>query len=171
MKSIIYLDMDGVLADFEGKCVELVGPEWVKEINQPGWGALNQFPDLYSLLDPMSDALELYKGCVELIGDKNRVQCLTALPNRARDFFPNAAKHKIDWVHNHIDPSLRVHFGPFAKDKQYHVKHAHDVLIDDMYINIKQWRAAGGIGVEHKNAKDTLQQLSDWATRSNFGVK
>lgn len=110
-------------------------------------------------MEPYSDAVELYEGCIEIVGDKNRVQCLTALPNRARDSFPDAAKHKIDSVHHYISEDLRVHFGPFAKDKQYHKKHPHDVLIDDMYINIKQWRAVGGIGIEHKNAKQTLDEL------------
>ena len=33
------------------------------------------------------------------------------------------------------------------------------ILIDDFASNIKRWEAAGGIGILHKNANDTIQQL------------
>lgn len=165
MKSIVYLDMDGVLADFEGKAVELFGKDWEKEINRPNWGRFSEYPNLYEILNPMPDAMDLYNGVVGLMGgDKNRVQCLTALPNRARDSFPHATRHKIEWARKYIDPKLRVHFGPLAQDKQYHVQHEHDVLIDDMYLNIKQWRAAGGIGIVHTSAANSILMLKGMLT-------
>jgi len=160
MKPIIYLDMDGVQADFEGTAARIIGPNWKKEIDKPNWGAFAEIPDWFLRLDRMPDALELYQGCLELVdGDKNRVQSLTALPKRAHHVFPDAAQHKIEWSRLEMSKDLRVHFGPFAQDKQYHISHEHDVLIDDMYINIKQWRGAGGIGIEHKSAETTLRQL------------
>jgi hypothetical protein len=162
MKPIIMLDMDGVLADFEGWSFKTFGPSWKSEIDKENWGRFAEHPDLYALLEPFDDAKLLYEGCVEATGDKNLVQCLTALPNRARAAFPDAARHKIEWARKYINPDLRVHFGPFAKDKQYHKQHPDDILIDDMYINIKQWRKVGGIGIEHKNAKQTLDELNHY---------
>mgnify|MGYP003393669601 FL=1 len=158
MKPIIYLDMDGVLADFEGKAREIFGDEWKKEIDRPNWGSFQQYPNWFSMLDPMPDAIELYKGCVEIVGDKNQVKCLTALPHRG--IISNATEDKIMWARKHISPNLRVHFGPFARDKQHHVQHEHDVLIDDMYLNIKQWRAMGGVGIHHTSATQSLDELA-----------
>lgn len=160
MKSIIYLDMDGVLADFEGWAANQVGPDWQEEIQQDTWGKFKDYPNIYSLLPVMDGAKELYEKTVEFVGgDVNRVQILTALPNRAAGAFPDAVKDKIWWAHTYISPHIRVHFGPFAKHKCLHVKHAHDVLIDDMERNIKQWNAAGGIGILHKNTTDSLNAL------------
>ena len=33
------------------------------------------------------------------------------------------------------------------------------ILIDDYSKNIEQWRAAGGIGILHTSAEDTIKQL------------
>ena len=33
------------------------------------------------------------------------------------------------------------------------------ILIDDRESNIDQWRAAGGIGILHTSASNTIQQL------------
>ena len=151
--------MDGVLVDFERTAFELFGANWKHEIDKPNWGAFSKHPNLYEILKPMDDAMELYNGCVELVG-KDYVSCLTALPNRARNYFPDAAQHKIEWAIKYIDPSLRVYFGPFARDKQFHVRHKCDILIDDMPINIDQWNSKGGIGILHTSAKDTLEKLS-----------
>lgn len=136
-----------------------MGPDWKLEIKKDNWGAFALHPNIYDGLPAMHDAMHLYYGCLEMIGDPNRIQVLTALPNRAQNNFPDAVKHKIDWVHKHISPNLRVHFGPFAKHKQFHKKHEHDVLIDDMVLNIAQWNAVGGIGILHTSAQKSLIDL------------
>ena len=157
MKPIIYLDMDGVLADFEGYAYG-VCPEWKTEIEKKNWGRFGSELELFAKLSPMTDALELYHGCVEVAGDKNLVQILTALPNRAD--FKHAAKDKIDWARKYISPDIRVHFGPYAQDKQYHQQHPYDVLIDDKELNIAQWENAGGIGIVHRTAAESLSALT-----------
>jgi len=160
MNNVIYLDMDGVLADFEGHMHTLMGPVWKEEINKDGWGKLADHPSLYADLPMMPDALELYSGCLEKVAHYSQIQVLTALPNKAAPNFPDVVKHKIDWIHRHISPDLRVHFGPLAVHKQLHKKHANDVLIDDMKRNIKQWNDVGGIGILHTSAIGSLIELT-----------
>ena len=160
MKSIIFLDMDGVLANFSGFAVENFGNNWQTEIEKPNWGALSHIPNLFAQLNPMEDALELYYSCCEIIGDKNRVQILTALPNRAH--MESAARDKIEWAHKHISPDIRVHFGPYAQDKQYHKRHKFDILIDDSELNITQWESVGGYGIIHENSKKSTDELKSF---------
>jgi len=157
MKHVIYLDMDGVLANFEGKAIELFGTNWKTEVEADRWGKFADYQNIYEILDPMPDALELYNGCCEIIGNKTQVQILTALPNRAR--FDRAAQDKINWARRYIDPDIRVAFGPHAQDKQYHIRHTNDVLVDDMIRNVEQWKARGGVGVLHTSAASTLDIL------------
>lgn len=157
MKPILYLDMDGVLADFERKATEIFGAGWSDEVEKPNWGKLAEYPHWYRELPPMVDALELYDGCCKFMGDKNQVQILTALPNRAK--FARAAEDKIWWAKHHISPNIRVHFGPHAQDKQYHKQHPDDILIDDKLLNIEQWIEKGGFGIHHIDAESSLYKL------------
>src|SRR3972149_3709960 len=106
MKPIIYLDMDGVLTDFNRHAFELFGPEWKTELELPNWGRFANHPNLYSRLKPMSDAEQLLDGCLMFMkGDINRIQVLTALPRRAHAQFPDAARHKTEWCKKFIHPN------------------------------------------------------------------
>ena len=157
IKPFIYLDMDGVLANWEAKAKELIGDDWRAEVQKANWGGLYSYKDLFAIIEPMDDALELYDACLVIAGSRERVQILTALPNRAN--FPSAAQDKINWIHKHIHPEVRVNFGPRAQDKQWHCQNG-DVLIDDKERNIVQWVARGGCGIIHTSARDSIIKLT-----------
>lgn len=158
----IYLDMDGVLADFDSKCVELTGKHFmVWPDSQSAWAAIEQHQDMYRILPPLSDALALIEGCVSLskiYGCKLAV--LTAIPRIGR--LPLVAQHKQEWLAEHFPqfPDLLTNFniGPYAVDKQNHCKPDH-VLIDDSDLNIPQWIAKGGCGILHTSAEQSLAEL------------
>jgi 5'-nucleotidase len=159
IKPMLYLDMDGVVANFEGWAADSIGPTWKQEIDKPDWGSFGNFPNLYLNLPKMINADSLYHECCALVGE-DRVQFLTALPRRAQPIFPNAARHKVEWIKKNISPKARVHFGPYAVDKQLHVRSPEDILVDDMKINIDQWNKAGGIGILHTSAANSILQLN-----------
>lgn len=155
MGRIVYLDMDGVLADFEGTSQMLLGPEfnWKEEVGKPNWGKLHSIQNLYALLQPLPDAFELWEFVNAHYDD---VRILTAIPKRAH--FPEAVNDKRDWIHKLFGAHVEVCFGPYAYDKQFHCR-AGDILIDDAAINIGQWNDRNGLGILHTSTRDTVQKL------------
>ena len=78
---------------------------------------------------------------------------LTALP---RDNAERAAKHKRDWVSNHIGTYEVLTCQ--TKDKPNFCKPG-DVLIDDRAINRDAWLAKGGTYIIHTTAERTIGTL------------
>lgn len=149
----IFVDMDGVVANFEGKAIELFGADWKSEIEKPNWGRVSEIQNLYETLEPMPDAHELWDYLKYNFDD---VQILTAIPKRAH--FPEVVNHKRAWVHRHFGP-VRVNFGPYAFDKQFHCRTSDDILIDDTAINCNQWIEADGRAILHTSASNTIHTL------------
>jgi 5'(3')-deoxyribonucleotidase len=165
---IVYLDMDGVLADFDRKTIELIGKR-LRDFptSQSGWDAISDYKHIYSILDPMPDAHELVNGILYYQSiHKFDVGILTAIPKLGR--IPDAQVHKQQWISKYF-PELLPNFniGPHAIDKQNHCKPG-DVLIDDSHLNIPQWLEKGGYGIFHENAVSSLNSLRSYL-ESRYG--
>lgn len=158
----VYLDMDGVLADFDAKTIELIGKRLYDfPTSKEGWDAINHVPEIYSLLEPMPDADELVNGVFGLRQfHEFNVGVLTAIPKIGR--IPDAKIHKRRWIEIYYPKLLNdFNIGPHAQDKQKHCR-AGDVLIDDSGKNIPQWNAAGGYGILHTSASKSLSELEQY---------
>ena len=156
---IIHLDMDGVLADFEGYWFKLTGRRCADYDRKEFWEEAVQYPNIYWELSPMKDSRFLVDNIKDMIKGKDiQIEILTALPSMAE--FPLAAKHKEAWVKKHFSGKWKFKTGPFAVDKQKHAKPG-DILIDDKSRNIDQWIAAGGTGIIHTSAAKTIHILKD----------
>jgi hypothetical protein len=68
---------------------------------------------------------------------------------------------KIEWVHNHLGHVKAIHLVPREDKQKFAVTKdgKPNLLIDDYEKNIKEWEAAGGIGVRHINSMNTISQL------------
>lgn len=141
----INIDMDGVLADFEGYCFQKYGNSYSDLPSQEFWQDNNV--GLFACLDPLPTAYLLVDEVHKLASTHSTdVQILTALP---RDFhYPTARTEKRVWTDKYFPELIEVKFGPYAIDKQHHCKPG-DVLIDDNPLNIAQWHLAGGFGILH----------------------
>jgi 5'(3')-deoxyribonucleotidase len=165
----VYVDMDGVIADFDKKTKELIGKSLDEfPTSAEGWAAMNNHKDIYSLLEPMPDALELIEGILDLrkIYDF-RLEVLTAIPKIGR--IPTAKQDKVYWIEKHF-PGIfdQFNIGPNAEHKQYHCV-TDDVLIDDSVQNIPQWNSKGGLGILHTRASDSLLELYGYLS-GKYGV-
>jgi 5'(3')-deoxyribonucleotidase len=150
----IYIDCDGVLADFDGWKAEIAKtrPE-VNDDTKGLWSVVKDEDHFYLNLPMLPDAQELMSFLRET---EIPLAILTALPRR--NTVPDAESDKRTWIKKYIDPSIEFNIGPFAIDKQNFAKPGR-VLIDDNDKNIAQWNAKGGIGILHRTLQATLEEL------------
>jgi 5'(3')-deoxyribonucleotidase len=146
----IYLDMDGVVADFDGYAEPIVGfrtPGGVR-YDQEGWELISANPRVYSELKEMPEADRLVKETLALAKEHDMaVGFLTAIP-RQNDV-PWVFHDKINWINSRWS-GIPVFFGPYSHDKHVHCKSPNDILIDDRPSNIDEWRSAGGKAILHE---------------------
>lgn len=148
MRNTIYLDMDGVVADWNAGVYDILG--YTKEdpnAHYPDeeWEKIKSNDRMYRDLPVMAGAQDLVKIARRFRDQLGwKLLFLTAIP-KGNDV-PWAFYDKMLWTQKHF-PDIPVHFGPFAKDKQHHCKDG-DILIDDRKSNIEEWRSRGGIAIE-----------------------
>lgn len=154
----LYLDMDGVVADFDAKVQEILGyaKEPYARYPDEDWRKILEYPRFYGDLPLCKDALHLVTICLHIAHVNNMdIKFLTAIP-RDNDF-PWAFHDKVYWAKEHF-PNIPVWFGPYSHDKKIHAK-PKDILIDDRVVNITEWNEVGGIGILHKGDVDATIRI------------
>lgn len=145
----IWLDMDGVFADFEVVASEILGRKvgWgINDLLDEDWSTLQKVPNLYRNLPVMPGSTDLMEAVLNL-QDEFEIKFLTAIP-RVKTI-PSARQDKTDWIDENF-PGIPVEFGPFSKDKWKHAKFL-DILIDDKPSNVLEWVSKGnGISILHE---------------------
>jgi 5'(3')-deoxyribonucleotidase len=158
--STIYLDMDGVVADFDRAVQAILGGDTRVDQRYPEseWAKLRGHQRIYQDLPLCVDANFLVNGVRALAKEQGlRVLFLTAVPKD--NDFPWAFVDKIAWAQRYF-PDIPVWFGPYSEDKQIRSR-PDDVLIDDRVSNITQWRDQGGYAILYQGqAQPVLDELS-----------
>jgi len=160
----IFLDQDGVLADFEsgltkalGYKVDLKSKHDVYEAEKRKLTAQRLFRNL----EPLPDAWKLVDFCMN---SGIHTEILTAAGTVNRTL---VVKDKIDWIRRYIHPQWTV-IPTFKGTQKAAFAHKKAVLIDDRQRNIDCWVEAGGIGILHKTADETIEQLN-YIINTNHG--
>lgn len=153
----LYLDMDGVVADFNEYAHRTLGVPASQGIYPDDvWQKLAANPRIYRDLIPITYAGELVATCFNFAQRKQYgFMFLTAVP-KGNDV-PWAFYDKVEWARKYF-PNIPVMFGPYSKDKHQHCEPG-DILIDDRSSNIEEWRAAGGIAIHHVDFDATITAL------------
>ena len=150
-KPRLFLDADGVLADFDAGAQRLLGMKPKAFIAKHGrgefWKRLARAKNFYGTLPEMSDARLLFDAVKHL-----EPTILTGLPLGRW-----AAPQKVEWAAEHF-PGVPI-ITCVAADKHKHMKPG-DVLVDDREKHRAAYEAAGVVFVHHKNAEDSLKQLA-----------
>jgi len=156
----IYLDMDGVLANFNQRFRDLSGMEPKEFENKYGkkafWNLIDEEHKIkfWVGIKPMDGASAL----VDAVKDYN-YELLTSPSAKKQSYLG-----KILWVRNHtgdVFPSKpRINFKKAKEKHQIKSKLSQtDILIDDREDTIGRWNAAGGTGIVYKSIGQTLNDL------------
>ena len=146
----IYLDCDGVLADFDKGAIAVLGVHPRDFENSHGaagfWRKLAAADGFFEHLEPLPDAYRLYAAV------KHRAPIiLTGMPRGAW-----AEPQKRRWAERQF-PGVPV-ITTSAALKREHC-HPGDVLVDDRDHYRHLWEAAGGHFIHHRSAKTSIEAL------------
>jgi len=157
----IYCDLDQVLANFLDGAEQVLGKAytdkeyWMQdETGDKKEELTNKSPHLFRNLNWMSDGKKLWNFI-----SKHSPKILSAYP---RKWMPNAKKDKEQWVNKNLGLSGKdINLVTRREKRNYAIneKGQPNVLIDDHPKNIKEWNAAGGVGIHHTNASSTIAKL------------
>ena len=148
IKPRVYLDMDGVLADFFGEWSRISGVNHYKDIDdvEAKLQLVRDHPTFWIDLPLLPNAKALIQTVVQNYGEY-RI-CSKPLEGDAR-----SEPGKLQWIKKHLSdmPPAEV---LLTADKAKFATHDGSpcILVDDYGVNINSWRAAGGIGIKYDDS-------------------
>lgn len=157
----VYVDMDGVLADFEAGYHRLFGrrpgsesrddPNIAKLVGTDFFGTLPKYDSADALIQLVLDHAGRYSICTAPLRNDHK----------------NSGHWKREWLAQHISPAPRQ-IKVNGQKEVYAVgaDGVPNVLIDDKPKNIQRWRAAGGIAVEYYAPRDGLDVVAQGLRQS-----
>jgi len=161
-KPVVYLDMDGVLADFFGGVEKMYGVQHWKELTSDKTKDLkteviNRITgtDFFATLPKFDNADELISMVKEFTGGNFSINT-----SPLRGDHENSTKYKKLWISNNIQqPDEIIVTGrkeSYAKNK---ASGTPNILIDDRPVNIQRWQGAGGYGILYQANRDSLEKV------------
>lgn len=161
-KPIVYIDMDGVLADFFGGVEQMYGVQHWKELvsdktKDLKTEVINRITgtDFFATLPKFNDVGELISMVKEFTGGHFSINT-----SPLRGDHENSTKYKKLWIQNNIEqPDDVIVTGrkeSYAKDK---ASGTPNILIDDRPVNIQRWQGAGGYGILYQANRDSLTKV------------
>lgn len=158
----IFCDLDGVLVNFAQAAMELTGinpdankMDYDKELVNRFWLIIRKHmkegKPFFSTMQPTPDAHVLWNYL--------RKYEPTILSSTGRSI-PGIEQQKMEWVSRHLGSKAAADalFVQSASLKAQYAAPTH-ILIDDRAKAIDPWVAAGGVGILHTSAADTITRL------------
>jgi hypothetical protein len=144
----VFVDMDGVLADFDRHHEAVFGIRSDKIADNVDWAAVRVVKDFYLDIPPMADMPALWARIA-----RYRPIVLTGVPFSVEE----APDNKRAWVRRHLGAQVEVRCCR-SREKCLHAAGG-DVLIDDWEKYRHLWLAKGGVWITHRSAAETVAAL------------
>jgi hypothetical protein len=154
---MIYVDLDGVLADFQSGFAE-----YDNDINQLAAAGKKEIYQFYKNLPMLPDGEKLIAYLV------NRGLPFTILTAPLRPYNGDrrgtiaSERAKKAWVRKHLGPQHEK--SAIVNSDKYHWATSHgvpNILIDDMTRNTMPWKQRGGLPILHRDYADTVAKLDE----------
>ena len=158
-KPIVYVDMDGVLADLYNHAAELHDVDHYNQMTPKQWEEFFKDSDAYHLfrdIDPFPTANDLLSVVKNYAGG---YRILSSPLNFDRE---GSIKGKREWLAKHIKvPADKI---VFEHDKYKYAVQPNgtpNILIDDYGVNTRAWDQAGGIAVKYQADEDPVSKVTN----------
>ena len=153
----IYIDLDGVLADFEGQYQQLFGKHPRDAGDEETWKRILQYEDAGNCwfldLPKMKNAEKLWNYITNLSGVT--VVILSATGHN----YEEHGSHKKTWSKKHFKVKDKDVIVVRKSKLKGEYGNEESILIDDSPRSINAFIENGGIGILHTSVDDTLNKL------------
>ena len=154
----LFLDLDGVLADFDRGVQAVTGQPPERLPLKAMWAALARTPRFFETLEFMADAEALWRFCAP-----HRPTILTGLPLGAW-----APEQKRAWVARMLGAQVPV-VTCMSREKPRWSGPGH-VLVDDRASAREGWERKGGSFVHHRSAAESIAALETLGFEAREGT-
>ena len=169
-KPIVYVDMDGVLADFFSEWAKMAGVKTgnYKDIPREDINkTLDKMigTDFFAQLPKFSTADKLIQMVIGHFGSYK------ILSSPLRNDHENSKKHKIDWIGRKL--KIKPEETIISSNKGAYATQADgtpNILIDDLGKNVQNWMNNGGLGIKYQADEDPLSKVQQWLSQFRKGT-
>jgi len=148
----IFIDMDGVLADFFTEWGKLMGKKDWRDIGSENISKalekIKQTENFWLDLPLTSNAKNLINLVKQVKGEYNILS--SPLPGD-----PKSEPHKRQWIKKNLNffPPKKIFIRHDKESFATQSDGTPNILIDDYGVNVRKWEASGGVGFKHKDHK------------------
>lgn len=155
---IVFVDLDGVLCDFANGFYNISGMTLKNITDEELWSAIDSYgkTKFFSELEWTVGGKELWTF---IITNFLKVKILSSLGKSDKQ----TTNGKLAWIRHNI-PSLQLSDVLLVDNKHQKKRYCKPgyIMIDDTPVVIEEWNKKGGIGIFHKTANDTINQLRQY---------
>lgn len=160
-EATLFLDLDGVFADFEAGFERAFGYKRESCLSKKEfWGNINGRKDFFFDLD-------VIPGAQQFLAELERISApaypnIVFLSGGSTDSFVSIAQQKLRWVREKLQSSHPVYCAPGGRNKAGFKQQRQDLLLDDTAQNLRYWAEGGGYCIQHeyKNFSKSLEKLN-----------
>ena len=150
----LFLDLDGVMANFDAHFPALFGVSHKDMLDDDMWAKINAHDSYFFDMPLMDGAVEFFEQIKHL-----DPIILTACP---KTNYQHVARQKRQWVRKNLSEDCLILPVMGGRNKGLFCHAQGDVLIDDFERNLLCWGDEGGIGILHTNFETTTMALRNY---------